>query len=77
MPKQAMNLTFGDLVMLEIALVHYLQNLDLSMQSGQYVTELIGKLEFNMSDIKNAAAAIKPVPLQPAPIDPAPPEKPQ
>ena len=53
--NKAMNLTFGDFIMLEIALVHYVQNLDLSMQSGQYVTELIGKLEYEMSQIKQAA----------------------
>ena len=52
---KAMNLTFGDFIMLEIALVHYVQNLDLSMQSGQYVTELIGKLEYEMTQIKQAA----------------------
>ena len=55
MPK-AMNLTFGDFIMLEIALVHYIQNLDLSMQSGQYITELIGKLEYELAQIKEAAA---------------------
>ena len=55
MPK-AMNLTFGDFIMLEIALVHYIQNLDLSMMSGQYVTELIGKLEYEMTQIKQAGA---------------------
>lgn len=49
---KAMNLTFGDYIMLEIALVHYIQNLDLSMMSGQYVTELIAKLEYEMAQIK-------------------------
>ncbi len=50
-----MNLTFGDLIFLEIALVHYIQNLDLSMQCGQFVTELIGKIEYDMAQIKQAA----------------------
>ena len=54
MPK-AMNLTYGDFIMLEIALVHYMQGLDLSMMSGQYVSELIGKLEYELSNIKQAA----------------------
>lgn len=63
---KAMNLTFGDLVILEIALVHYLQNLDLSMQSGQYVTELIGKIEFQMAEIKQAAGQQFQRELQPA-----------
>jgi len=56
MPK-AMNLTFGDFIMLEIALVHYIKELDLSMQSGQYVSELLGKLEYELSQIRLAAAA--------------------
>ena len=55
MPK-AMNLTFGDYIMLEIALVTYLKELDLSMQSGQYISELLGKLEYELSQIKLAAA---------------------
>jgi len=75
MPK-AMNLTFGDFIMLEIALVHYIQNLDLSMQSGQYVTELIGKIEYQMAQIKGAAEKQFPAELQP-PLDPPEPLKPQ
>ena len=54
MPK-AMNLTFGDFIMLEIALVHYMKDLDLSMQSGQYISELLGKLEYELSQIRLAA----------------------
>ena len=54
MPK-AMNLTFCDFIMLEIALVSYLKDLDLSMQSGQYISELLGKLEYELSQIKLAA----------------------
>ena len=56
MPK-AMNLTFGDFIMLEIALVTYAKELDLSMQSGQYISELLGKLEYELSQIRQAAAA--------------------
>jgi len=49
---KAMNLTFGDFIILEIALVHYLRDLDLSMQSGQYISELLGKIEFELANIK-------------------------
>ena len=70
---KAMNLTFGDFIMLEIALVHYIQNLDLSMQSGQYITELIGKLEYQMAQIKQTAE--KQLPLE-QPLTPGPPEEP-
>ena len=56
MENKAMNLTFGDFIMLEIALVHYIKELDLSMQSGQYVSELLGKLEDELAQIRMASA---------------------
>ena len=63
MPQnKAMNLTFGDLILVEIALVHYLKDLDLSMQSGQYMSELLGKIEYELAQIKGAAAAQLPGP---------------
>ncbi len=65
MPK-AMNLTFGDLIFIEIALVHYIQNLDLSMQCGQFVTELVGKVEYQMAEIKQIGGAAITRELQPA-----------
>ena len=55
MPNKAMNLTFGDFIMLEIALVVYMKDLDLSMQSGQYISELLGKLEYELAQIRMAA----------------------
>ncbi len=76
MENKAMNLTFGDLLIAEIALVHYIKDLDLSLQSGQTISELIGKLEYAMADIKMAEAR-KPVPpLQPPPVPPAAPQNP-
>lgn len=66
---KAMNLTFGDLLLLEIAMVHYVQNLDLSMQSGQAVTEIIGKLEYQMAQCRAAAEKQFPGGLQPNPED--------
>jgi len=54
MPK-AMNLTYGDFIIIEIALLQYLTNLDLSMQSGQYMSELLGKVEYELANIKQAA----------------------
>lgn len=71
MPK-AMNLTFGDLIIVEIALVNYLKDLDLSMQSGQYLSELLGKIEYQLAQIK--AAAGKALPQEPLP--PPGPDKP-
>jgi len=72
MDNRAMNLTFGDLIIVEIALVHYIKELDLSMQSGQYISELLGKVEYNLSQLRNAAGN-QSMPLTPAPQAPPPP----
>ena len=52
MDNKAMNLTFGDLIIIEISLVQYLKDLDMSMQSGQYLSELLGKIEYNLAQIR-------------------------
>ena len=52
---KAMNLTFGDLIIVEIALVHYVKDIDLGMQSGQYISELLGKIEYEIAQLKLAA----------------------
>ena len=54
--NKAMNLTFGDLIIVEIALVHYVKDLDLSMQSGQYISELLGKVEYELAQLRQAAS---------------------
>ena len=59
MGNEAMNFTFGDLIIVEIAIVNYMKELDLSMQSGQYLSELLGKVEYNLSQIRvNASLAM-------------------
>ena len=56
MPKsEAMNFTFGDLIIIEVALVQYAKDLDLSMQAGQYVSELLGKTEYMLAQLKDSA----------------------
>ena len=52
---KAMNLTFGDLIIVEISLVHYIKELDLSMAAGQYISELLGKIEYELSQLRLAA----------------------
>lgn len=52
-PK-AMNLTYGDLILVEIALVTYARDLDLSMQAGQFISELLGKIEYQLSQLRAA-----------------------
>jgi len=66
-----MNLTFGDLIIIEIALVHYLKDLDLSMQSGQYISELLGKVEYDLAQLRQAASGIQPKGFAP-PVAPPP-----
>ena len=63
--EKAMNLTYGDLIIVEIALVHYCKELDLSMQSGQYISELLGKIEYQLASIKQAAGTQLAPGLQP------------
>lgn len=66
--NEAMNLTFGDYIFLEVALVHYMKDLDLSMQSGQYISELLGKLEYELSQIRLKASKPPTENLKPTPI---------
>lgn len=74
MPKEAMNFTFGDLIIIEISLVHYIKELDLSMQSGQYISEVLGKIEYNLAQMKQAQAEQVGPGLQPPPALPVPPK---
>ena len=67
-----MNLTFGDLIIVEIALVHYVKELDLSMQSGQYISELLGKIEYELAQLRQAAGTQLGTELQPPAQPPAP-----
>jgi len=72
MENKAMNLTFGDYIIIEIALVSYIKELDLSMQSGQYISELLGKIEYELSQIRQSMSG----PMGPGPELKAEPQKP-
>ena len=50
-----MNFTFGDLIFVEVALVHYAKDRDLSMQAGQFLSELLGKTEYHLAQLRAAA----------------------
>ena len=67
---KAMNLTYGDFIIIEIALVHYIRDLDLSMMSGQYISELLGKIEYELAQIKQALGNQSPPGLHIEPIKP-------
>lgn len=63
---KAMNLTYGDFIIIEIALVSYMKDMDLSMQSGQYISELLGKIEYELAQLRDVAQ----VQLGPEPLPP-------
>ena len=53
--------TFGDLITLEMILVEKMKNVDLSLQSGSYMVSLLGKIEYQIGQIDQAAAAQVPL----------------
>ncbi len=55
--EKAMNLTYGDLILIEMALVEKMGQLDLSMQCGIYYSELIGKIEYQLQEMRTAGEA--------------------
>ena len=70
---KAMNLNYGDLIIIEVALLQYLKDLDLSMESGRFLSELIGKVEYELAQLREAATTALAPGLQPpgAPGSPA------
>jgi hypothetical protein len=50
-----MELTLGDLLIIEFALAQFLKGIDLSMMAGQQVAQIIGKLEYQISRITEQA----------------------
>ena len=69
---KAMNLTFGDLILIEIALVVYMKEIDLSMQSGQYISQMLGKIEYQLAQLQGAAGVQLDPGLQKPDIGPLP-----
>ncbi len=64
-------LTLGELIIMELALVQFLKEMDVSMQCGQMITEIVGKIEYQVSKIKAAAAQqIVPPLVPPKPEEP-------
>lgn len=59
------NLTYGDYIILQLALLEKIKNVDLSMHSGQYMVELIGKLDYIIGQIQSAGT--QQLPLQAGP----------
>lgn len=49
--------TLGDLIIIELALVTFIKDLDLSMQAGQQLSQIIGKTEFQINRIQETLSA--------------------
>lgn len=60
-----MPFTYGELIIIELALATFVKEMDLSMQCGQSISEIIGKIEYQIASIKAAAAQQLGVPLVP------------
>ena len=50
-----MTFTLGDLIIIELALVRDMKDMDLSMQAGQQYIEIVGRVEQAISQLKAAA----------------------
>lgn len=66
-----MPFTYGELIIIELALASFVKEMDVSMQCGQSISEIIGKIEYQISAIKAAAtqqlgmALVPPKPEEP------------
>ena len=56
-----MNLTYGDYILLEIALLQYVKDIDLSTQSGQYISIILGKVEYQLAKLNELSKKQFPV----------------
>ena len=52
-----MELTLGDLILIELALANFLKGMDLSMQAGQQFAAIIGKIEYQIQAMQSAMAS--------------------
>jgi len=60
-----MPITYGDYIIIEIALLQYLKDLDLSTQSGIYLSQVVGKIEYQLSKLSESAR--RDIPVQKTP----------
>lgn len=64
--------TLGELIIIEIATLSFIKDLDLSLQAGQEFMEILGKCEKSIQQLRAAAANTGPMNLGPGPQDPQP-----
>lgn len=64
--------SLGDLVIIELSLANYVKGIDLSMYAGQQVANIIGKVEYNIANIAEAAQNQFAGPLSNGPAEPKP-----
>lgn len=56
------NFTFGDLIVLQLALQKYIKDVDLTTSAGHYCSQLVAKIECQMN--KLAQAGNEQIPLK-------------
>lgn len=64
-------LAIGDLIVIEIALVHFFKDIDLSLAAGKQVQETVGKIEYQIAQIQTAAIKQKTTKVVPDPLKPS------
>lgn len=60
MNGQIHDLNIGDLIVLEIAMVKFMDGMDLSMEAGRHCSAIIGKLENRIAAVSATAQAMLP-----------------
>ena len=48
--------TYGELIVMELFLAEKIKEMDLSMQSGQFIVALLGKIEYQISQLTKAVS---------------------
>ena len=46
--------TYGELIVMELFLAEKIKEMDLSMQSGQFIVALLGKIEYQIGQLTKA-----------------------
>lgn len=59
------NFEFGDLMLIQIALLSMLKDLDITLETGIAIQETVGKTEQQMKELRKAADDQLPVELTP------------
>ncbi len=56
-------LTYGDLILVEMLVIEKIKEQDLSLKAGQFMVELLGKIEYQLGMLEQTAG--QQIPLEP------------